>query len=496
MVMRVVIVGAGETGRELSSRLAAHHQVLLLDQRREAADLVRPAIEPGQVAHDSSVTPGVVSVQGDGTSRLVLQALYDRDLQCALIAVTGSDENNLEAGRVARAIGFDTIIAVQQSRDFFARYAAERIATVDRAQLLADFVEHGLHYKGSSVPSGVGLGKGELVEVTLARNSPAVHRPLKNLAPHQWRVAAVFRGSELIVPTGDTVLEIDDRVLLVGDPKVLPTVTEYLRLGTPQFPRPFGPNVVTLEYAGSGDTISLEAEALACASHAANLVRGIPGAKDSLPTALEEEPLLGVAGCLDIGRATFAIPPFEDPQFSDRLLKQRPGVVVAGVSRRNPLARVLGLSGVDARLCDRLRAPILFARGTHPYRSILLPVSASELNIQAAEVAIDITRQLGATLTAMNVDLPEYISGMSEEAIHGEVVPIRRLCQLYDVPLDYKHAVGNPIHHLLAESTRHQLVVVARRHRRRDSYFDPDVALRLARRAPCSVLVLTVRRGS
>ena len=48
---------------------------------------------------------------------------------------------------------------------------------------------------------------------------------------------------------------------------------------------------------------------------------------------------------------------------------------------------------------------------------------------------------------------------------------------------------------LLDEAGSHNLVVVARRHGRRDNYFDPDVALRVARKASCSVIVLTVRSG-
>ena len=154
---------------------------------------------------------------------------------------------------------------------------------------------------------------------------------------------------------------------------------------------------------------------------------------------------------------------------------------------------MLGLHGMDATLCDSLQAPILFARTSQPYKRILLPVSDSDLNIHSAETAIDITRQLEATLTAINVDLPRYISGLPEEDIHSEVVPIRRLSELYEVPLDYRHREGNPIRQLLKEATQHDLVVVARRWGRRDNFFDPDVALRIARAASCSVLVITIR---
>ncbi len=495
MEMRVVIVGAGNTGCELAARLASRHPVMLLDTRAECLETHGEPCEPEESVTQLAGRRGVRWVRGDGTSRLVLQTLFDPQIPCALVAVAGSDEVNLEVGRVGRGVGYEPVIAIVHDPKNSSRFADERMTTLDRAQLLADQVERSLRHSGALVPVGIGLGQGELVEIRLVRTSPMLGRPLKNLAPHRWRVAAVFRGQEVIVPTGETSLQVDDRVLLVGDPRILPTVAEYLRLGTPQFPRQYGPNVVTLEFGGPDDRLAAEAENMACASLAVNLVRGTPGAEDTTPDTPDEnaDPLTQPTCQGKVERATFALPRQEEPVFGSRLARQRPGVVVVRPMRRSLGQRLLGLRGSDADLCDRVRAPILFARQKAPFRKILLPVSDSDLNIRSAETAIDITRQLAASLTAINVDLPRYISGLSEDAIHREVVPVRRLCELYEVPLDYRHHEGNPVLHLVAESAHHDLAVVARRFGRRDSYFDPDVALRLARKARCSVLVLTVR---
>jgi Trk K+ transport system NAD-binding subunit/nucleotide-binding universal stress UspA family protein len=452
MKMRVVIVGAGGTGNELASRLGSRHQILLVDNRADCLEKFGPVIEPEKSAIAAVEQTGITCVRGDGSSRLVLQALHSPEWTCALVAVAGNDEVNLEVGRLGRAVGFDPVIAIQHGEDYADRYAVEQVTAINRSDLLADHVEQSLKHKGAVVPSGIGLGRGELVEIRLVRTSPILDRPLKNLATHRWRVAAVFSGDELIVPTGDTTLQMDDRVLLVGDPQVLPTVAEYLRMGTPQFPRPYGASVISLESGRSDDALRQEAESLARASGATHLVRETPDGEDT-------------------------------------------GVLVTRPAGRSVVARILGLPGQDAELCDRVRAPVLFARGTHPYKKILLPVSASEICVPATEMAIDITRQLGGSLTAVNVDLPRYISGLSEEDIHREVVPVKKLCELYEVPLSYRHREGNPVRSLLDEAASHDLVVMARRRGRRDNFFDPDVALRIARQAACSVIVLTVLAG-
>ena len=492
--MRVVIVGAGGTGNELASRLGSRHQILLVDNRADCLEKFGPVIEPEKSAIAAVEQTGITCVRGDGSSRLVLQALHSPEWTCALVAVAGNDEVNLEVGRLGRAVGFDPVIAVQHDDEYADRYGVEHITAINRSDLLADQVELSLHHKGAVVPSGIGLGRGELVEIRLVRTSPILSRPLKNLALHRWRVAAVFRDNDLIVPTGDTALQVDDRVLLVGDPKILPSVAEYLRLGTPQFPRPYGANVATLEFGGPDEKLREEAEGLACASGAVHLVRGIPGAEDTSPR--EEREILTYPECKGkVERATFPLPAMDAADLADKTALQRAGVFMVRPMRRGIFARLLGLRGNDADLCNRVPSPVLFGRGTFPYRRILLPVSASEISIHAAEMAIDITRQLGGSLTAVNVDLPRYISGLSEEDIHREVVPVKKLCELYEVPLSYRHREGNPVRGLLDEASSHDLVVMARRHGRRDNFFDPDVALRIARQAACSVIVLTVRAG-
>ena len=248
MDMRVVIVGASNTGRELADRLGSRYQVMILDNKIECLEELGTPLEPEEALAKLNTEPGVLCIRGDGTSRLVLKTFHDRSIQCALVAAAGTDEINLEVGKIGRGIGFDPIVAIQHEPANSEQYGEAQITAFDRAQLLADEVERSLRHKGAIVPRGIGLGRGELLEIRLVRTSPVLNRPLKDLAPHRWRVAAIFRGDSLIAPIGDTTLNVNDRVLLVGDPRILPTVAEYLRLGTPQFPQPYGPNVVTLEF--------------------------------------------------------------------------------------------------------------------------------------------------------------------------------------------------------------------------------------------------------
>jgi uncharacterized protein len=481
MVMRVVVVGAGSTGRELARRLAVRHDVTLVDPDDDALRTCTCSLEAAPTARPVAV------VRGDGTSRLQLSKLHDPSRPCALVAVGATDEVNLEVARLGRELHYDPVLALRRDPPSPGEEPLPGVVTVERTHLIADHAERALAHRGAIVPTGIGLGRGELVEIRILATSPILGRPLKDMAPDRWRVAAVFRDDELIVPTGDTTLEVDDRVLLVGDPTVLRGVAEHIRLGTPQFPLPFGVNVVSLERESGDEALCREARGLAEACAPALWARGLPGRERSSPP----EAAGGQPDESGMTR-TFRFGAIGDDDLLRAVAKEHPGVVLTRRLERSLLARVAGSRGADARLCDSLEAPILFTRGSFPYKRILLPVSDSQLALAAAEVAIDLTRLFSAKLTAVNVDLPQYISGHKDEDLHDEVVPIRRLCQLYEITLDYRHHLGNPVRLILQEAAASDLVVVARHRGRSDTFFNPDVALRVARGAPCSALVLTV----
>ncbi len=482
MTHRLVIIGAGSIGFQVATRLKSSHQTLLLDVDENAFANLADPVSASKALDELAGRAGLKLVRADGTSRLVLDSLFTDQTPCSLMATTGAFEANLEICRLGKEIGFDPVLAVAKNTKDQEEFRNIGITSIHVSALVAEQLDRSLKFSGAVLPVGVGLGKGELMEIRLVRTSPVLHRPLKDLAPHRWRVAAVFRDEQLIVPTGTTTLEQDDRVLLVGDPNLLPTVSEYIRLGTPQFPRQFGPNVVTLEWQGADEAMAKEAQNLVKFSKAAKLIRGIGKTATSRQAPSEE----------DASRESFVPPSLYSDSFGSRLKAQLPGIVVSRAPRRTFLQRIVQRRGQDTELCDRCACPVLFARGQDSYNRILLPVSESDLNIHAAETAIDISRQFKLPILSVNVDPPAHISGLAQEDLHHEVEPIRRLCQLYDVALDYHHHEGNPIAKILLEATENDLLLMARRFGRADTYFSPDVALRVARQAPCSVLVLTI----
>lgn len=491
MLKRIIICGAELGGRELALRFKDRYQVILLEQKPVINEIFSHLN-----IHDMSMElekngMGVWFCQADGSSRLVLKSLFHEDLHCSLVAMTGNDEFNIEAAGLAKQIGYAFILAVENDQTFSAVYAENRIFTVNKSKVLVDSIEQSVGLQGAIVPSNIGLGKGEIVEVHLVKTSPVLRRPLKDLAPQKWRIAAVFRQDNLVVPTGDTILEVDDRVLLVGDPELLPSVVNYLRLGTPQFPQPYGPNILTIEVDNDPELLQ-EAITLSEVTMARNIIRG-KRVNAPISISVTEKTVDNSAGTLSnkVSRGTYAI---EYSKLQEAMRRHQPGLIITRPCEISLLRRLLVQLADDRLLCDQVICPVLFSRSSHPYKRIVLPISGSELDLEGTEVAIDLARQLEVKLFVINIDLPDYVSGLHDDELHAELPPVKRLCGLYDQPFQYLHCQGNSIREIVKESQSNDLIILSRWQGRPDTWFNPDVALRVARSASCSVMVITRNR--
>ncbi len=223
MKPRVLIAGAGQTGRALSARLAALWDVVLIE--------IEPLKEP--------LAEGVTFHQGDATSALVVRQAGMEGAEAA-IAVTDRDDVNLEFCRLAREIyKVPRVLSSARRGDQLAAFEQMGALAISRPDSLVSTLQSRLE-RVKRTTADVGLGRGEILEVTVLPNSPVIGKSMLDLSPQAWLVAAIYRRGELVVPHGLTRVEEGDRVLLVGDPALLPAIADYFRAGESEFPLQFG----------------------------------------------------------------------------------------------------------------------------------------------------------------------------------------------------------------------------------------------------------------
>jgi trk system potassium uptake protein TrkA len=206
--MYILIGGGGEVGFYLTKGLLQQgHEVLLLEKDGRRTKQLQEEL-------GTSVT------QGDACEARVLE-----DVGCEranlVIAVTGDDEDNLVICQVSKA-RFKvprTIARVNNPRhdELFNRLGID--VTVSPTRTILHMIEAEIPHR-AVVPlmtlTKAGL---QFVEVTVPDDSPAADKTLQSLQlPHTVNLALVVRGDETITPTGETVIQPDDRVFaLVTD---------------------------------------------------------------------------------------------------------------------------------------------------------------------------------------------------------------------------------------------------------------------------------------
>jgi trk system potassium uptake protein TrkA len=220
--MRVVVVGGGNVGTFMAEELAkAQHEVLLVEIDRDRVRRMEAAGEPA----------GVEWLVADGceVSELAKADVHRADV---VAAVTGDDEDNLVISLLAKQeFAVPRVVArINNPKNewmFNEMWGID--VSVSTPHLLTALVEEAV-----SVGTLVRLlsfegGKARLVEVTLADDSPAADKDIVGLdLPRDSTVVAILRHDHVVVPRGDTPLQVGDEVLVLVTEESEPTVRQLL----------------------------------------------------------------------------------------------------------------------------------------------------------------------------------------------------------------------------------------------------------------------------
>lgn len=447
---RVVIVGAGHVAEAVVDGVPASWEVVLVDLREEALRDF-PARRGG----------GLERVQGDGTSRLVL-ASAGLARTSVLVAATRSDEVNKEVARVAReAFGVEERVVLLDVLEGLEEAGLLRTEVVGRHLATAARVLNNLPL-GEARATALGLGAGELLQVTVLEGSPAVGRELRDLEARDWLVAAVYRGAELIVPHGETSVLPGDRVLLVGEPSELRLIAAWFRGGEPTFPTLYGANV------------------------------GWVGEAGELARWVREQTL--AEGALEIASELLDPDLHETAQVAASLRAREIGCLALPPRPVPWLARVGLVAARRADLLFGLGVPLLVVRGAPPIRRLLLALGPGQDAQPLGNVALDLARQLGASLTSLTVVPPPVAGGGGPEPSAPR--QLARLAALHEVPLTQILDQGNPIERVRHHAREADLLIVGfGRQPRRSTVLSPDVSLFLLHHTPVSTLFVPRTAG-
>lgn len=225
--MKILILGAGQVGGTLATHLANEQfDVTLVDENGRSLRTLGERLD-------------IRTVQGWASHPDVLRQAGAEDADM-LIAVTSSDEVNMIACAVCSTL-FRTPTKIARIRSatfleesgFNAQSQLPIDVVINPEEVVTDGIRQLLEHPGALQVLDFAEGRIQLVAVKAYHGGPLVGRALRLLREHMpsidTRVAAVYRRGRAIIPTGDTIIEVDDEVFFVAARENINAVMGELR---------------------------------------------------------------------------------------------------------------------------------------------------------------------------------------------------------------------------------------------------------------------------
>lgn len=216
--LNVTIIGGGNVGFMVAEQLQqTKSHITLIEQDEERCKKLAKWL------------PRVLILHGDGTDLDLLEQERIEDSD-ALLAVTDDDGKNLLASLLGKQLGIPKVITRvghARNRRTFERVGIDTALTPRTAAvqevlnwLKLDEVDH-----LASIED-----RAEVIEATYPYSRP--NMALKDLSPPaQTLVGAIRRKQQIIIPTGDTVVQHGDHLFLVTVPEQVEAVHRWLEQG-------------------------------------------------------------------------------------------------------------------------------------------------------------------------------------------------------------------------------------------------------------------------
>ncbi|MCB2146978.1 MAG: Trk system potassium transporter TrkA [Deltaproteobacteria bacterium] len=217
-VKRVLIVGGGRIGYRLAKQLEGKLlSCKVIEKRAIRCDILAERLERTVVLH------------GDGSdqSLLVEENIHDTDL---VVTLTSDEETNILTSLLAKRLGAKKTITQINKFSYFSLMSAIGIEQVVSPRLSAinTILQHIRRGKVLSAISIKGE-EGEVMEALALPTSDIVSKPLKKIAfPKGSMVAGIIRQEAIIIPSGDSVIEPDDRIIIFATREAIPGVEKIL----------------------------------------------------------------------------------------------------------------------------------------------------------------------------------------------------------------------------------------------------------------------------
>jgi len=212
--MQVLIIGGGNQGMNIADRLIKQDEFRMIF--RSAEYKVTFVEKDESRCEELERRYSVPIFHGDGTKLEILDQVEPQKMDVA-IAATNQDDLNTIMALQAQRLGIPRVIAIARDPDYVELMKSRGIVCISAPYATAAMVENHLDRPDVADLFEIESGVASLIEVRVPENGRIVGKPISGInIPDQCVVAAVIRNKIFVVPRGNTVMQANDFVVLVG----------------------------------------------------------------------------------------------------------------------------------------------------------------------------------------------------------------------------------------------------------------------------------------
>jgi len=236
----VIVIGSRGSVRELAAEIVPHvgnaagnilvvggsdigyRTALLLEEQGASPRLIER--DPERARHLAERLPGTTVLESDATDREFLKREHVEDVD-VVVSVLGDDEANLLASLLAVRLGAERAVAVVEESEYVGLFEEVGVdVAVNPREVTAQEITRFTRERRAENVAVIEDERAEVIEFEVNGDSVLLDRPISEAMadlPDGIVLGAITRGGELVVPRGDTVVEVGDHIVVFVDADVL-----------------------------------------------------------------------------------------------------------------------------------------------------------------------------------------------------------------------------------------------------------------------------------
>jgi len=218
IVKSVAIIGGGTVGRMLAKTLEKLKiKTKIIEKNHERCEFLAENLQ------------NTLIINGDGTD---LKLLNEEEIGSAdvVISITNNDERNLLCSLLAKQLGVKRVIARVSkvlNIPLFEKVGIDIAISAKKSAI--NEVRNDLQENNVDILATVEQGQGEVLEISVSQEFD--NKKVMDLRfPARAIIGVIQRRNKIIIPKGDTLIRLNDTLIIFTTAENAPTIKEYFKV--------------------------------------------------------------------------------------------------------------------------------------------------------------------------------------------------------------------------------------------------------------------------